>query len=287
MADRHDVRGRSVLITGAARGIGAESARQLSARGARVSLVGLEPERLEALAGELGSDAAWFEADVRDRDALERAVAGTVERFGGIDVVIANAGIRNPMATVATVDPDAFERVIEVNLIGMFRTVRAVLPQLLESRGYLLCVASLAAAAHAPLMAPYAAAKAGVEAFANSLRLEVADKGVDVGVVYFSFIETDMVREGREVAEAQTGGDSPRAIAKPIPVAKAVKGIVRGIERRSQRVVVPRLAYPIILAGELLRPVVDIATRRQMADVVRGAERRPERDPEAKPSVEA
>jgi NAD(P)-dependent dehydrogenase (short-subunit alcohol dehydrogenase family) len=286
MADRYDVRGRTALITGAARGIGAECARQLSARGARVSLVGLEPERLEALAGQLGPDAAWFEADVRDRDALERAVAGTVERFGGIDVAIANAGIRNPMATVATVDPDAFERVIEVNLLGVFRTVRAVLPQLLESRGYLLCVASLAAAAHAPLMAPYAAAKAGVEAFANSLRLEVADRGVDVGVAYFSFLDTDMVREGVEVARQQ-GEEAPRQMVKPIALPKAVRSVVRGIERRAQRVVVPRLAYPIILAGELFRPLVEKATRRQMSDMVAAAERNPERDPEAKSSVGA
>src|SRR5205085_2170100 len=214
---------------GASEGGGAGTARELAARGARVSLVGLEPDRLEALAGELGGDAAWFEADVRDVDALERAVAGTVDRFGGIDVVVANAGIRNPMATVATVDPPAFERVIEVNLLGTWRTVRAVLPQLVESRGYLLCVASLAAAAHGPLFAPYAAAKAGVEAFANCLRLEVEEQGVDVGVAYFSFIETDMVREGREVAEAQAGRPPPRPMTRTLPVAKAARGVVRGI----------------------------------------------------------
>ena len=282
-ADRWDVRGRTVLVTGAARGIGAGTARELAARGARVSLVGLEPDRLEALAGELGGDAAWFEADVRDVDALERAVAGTVDRFGGIDVVVANAGIRNPMATVATVDPPAFERVIEVNLLGTWRTVRAVLPQLVESRGYLLCVASLAAAAHGPLFAPYAAAKAGVEAFANCLRLEVEEQGVDVGVAYFSFIETDMVREGREVAEAQAGRPPPRPMTRTLPVAKAARGVVRGIERRSQRVVVPRYVYPLILANELLRPAVDAVTRRQAGDLLSAARERPERDPETSP----
>ena len=283
MAQRYDVRDRTVLVTGAARGIGAETARQLAGRGARLSLVGLEPERLEALADELGADAAWFDADVRDREALEQAVAGTVERFGGIDVVVANAGIRNPMATVATVAPEAFERVIEVNLVGVWRTVRAALPHLLESHGYLLCIASLAAASHAPLMAPYAAAKAGVEAFANCLRLEVADKGVDVGVAYFSFIDTDMVREGVEMARRQAGKEAPRPMARPTPLPKAARGIVRGIERRSQRVVVPRYVYPLILAGELLRPAVDAASRRQMADLIAGAEREPERDPERSP----
>ena len=282
-AERRGAPGRTVLITGAARGIGAETARQLAARGARLSLVGLEPERLEALAGELGDQAAWFEADVRDTGALERAVAETVERFGGLDVVVANAGIRNPMATVATVAPEAFERVIEVNLIGVWRTARAALPHLLEAHGYLVCIASLAAAVHAPMMASYAAAKAGVEAFANCLRLEVADRGMGVGVAYFGFIDTDMVREGRELARRQSGQEAPGPMARPVPVRKAARGLVRGIERRSRRVVVPRYVYPLVLAGGLLRPAVEAAGRRRMADLVAGAERNPERDPERSP----
>ena len=160
-----------------------------------------------------------------------------------------------------------------------------MLPPLLQSRGYLLCVASLAAAAHAPLMAPYAAAKAGVEALANSLRLELEGKGVDVGVAYFSFLDTDMVREGVEVARRQSGHDAPRQMARPIPLPKAVRSVIRGIEHRAQRVVVPRAAYPIVLAGELLRPLVERATRRQMGDLVSAAERTPERDPEREPIV--
>src|ERR671925_2060834 len=109
MAERYDVGSKVVLITGAARGIGAEAARQLYAKGAQLSLVGLEPELLEQRAQELGPRSAWFEADVTDTEALRRAVDATVERFGGIDVVIANAGI-GPMGTVATIDPVAFER---------------------------------------------------------------------------------------------------------------------------------------------------------------------------------
>src|SRR5919201_982889 len=89
----YSVSGKTVLITGAARGIGAETARRLASKGARVSLVGLEPEELEKVAARCGPDALWFDTDVTDWDALERAVSGTVERFGGIDVVMANAGI--------------------------------------------------------------------------------------------------------------------------------------------------------------------------------------------------
>src|SRR5437016_1808897 len=96
---------RVIFITGGARGIGAETARQLVARGAKVALAGLEPELLEQRVAELGSGAAaFFEADVTDRGALDAAVAGTVERFGGIDVVVANAGVASGGA-VASIDP--------------------------------------------------------------------------------------------------------------------------------------------------------------------------------------
>ena len=120
-------RGKTVLITGAARGLGAEAARRVAARGANVALVGLEPEELERVAAQCGANAAWFECDVTDTEALKRAVQGTVERFGGIDVVMANAGIA-PVGMVRSTDPAAFERTIEINLLGVWRTVRAALP---------------------------------------------------------------------------------------------------------------------------------------------------------------
>ena len=190
-----DLRGKTILITGAARGIGAESARQLSARGARIALVGLEPEELARVARQCGPDAAAFEADVTDSDALAGVVESVVERFGGIDVVMANAGVA-ATGFVRSMDPEAFERTIEVNLLGVFRTVRACLPHVIERRGYVLVIASLAAASHGPGMAAYSASKAGAEAFGNSLRAEVAHLGVDVGVGYFAFLDTDMVRGG-------------------------------------------------------------------------------------------
>ena len=97
--------GKVVFITGPARGIGAETARLLAARGARLSLAGLEPERLAELASELGEGHAWFECDVTDQPSLVRAVAGTVETLGGIDVVIANAGIAcNGTVAIAPVE---------------------------------------------------------------------------------------------------------------------------------------------------------------------------------------
>jgi NAD(P)-dependent dehydrogenase (short-subunit alcohol dehydrogenase family) len=254
-----DLRGKTVLITGAARGIGAETARRAAAAGANVALVGLEPEELERVAAQCGSNAAAFECDVTDWDALERAVERTVERFGGIDVVMANAGIA-PAGMVRSVDPAAFERTVEINLLGVWRTVRASLPQVIERKGYVLVTASLAAAIHGPGMAAYSAAKAGAEAFADSLRVEVKHLGVDVGVAYFGFIDTDMVRGAdTHPALGQLRANAGGPIAKTYPVSQVGKAVVEGMEKRSRWVVVPRWSRALLVLRTALAPLLDKA----------------------------
>jgi len=268
-----DLRDRTVLITGAARGIGAESARQLRARGARLALAGLEPDLLERRAAELGGDVAWFEVDVTDRDALDAAVAGTVERFGGIDVVIANAGVA-PNGSVATIDPTVFERTIEVNLLGVWRTVRAALPHVVARRGYVLPIASLAAAVHPPLMSAYTASKAGVEAFADSLRAELAHTGTAVGCAYFGFIDTDMVRRSFERRSAQMSQErGPARAGRWASVESAGAAIVRGIEHRARKVYAPRWVLPLLYARTLLQPLSEAqARRRHVEEIIAVAE---------------
>jgi NAD(P)-dependent dehydrogenase (short-subunit alcohol dehydrogenase family) len=252
-----DLRGRTVFITGAARGIGAETARRASAAGANVALAGLEPEELERVAAQCGANAAALECDVTDWQALERAVQGAVERFGGIDVVMANAGIASA-GMVRSIDPRSFERTLEVNLMGVWRTVRTCLPHVIERRGYVLVVASLAAAVHGPGMAAYAASKAGAEAFADSLRVEVRRLGVDVGVGYFGFIDTDMVRG----ADAHPGlghmrSDAPGPVRKTYPVSAVGRAMVEGMERRSRWIVVPRWARALLVLRTALAPLID------------------------------
>jgi NAD(P)-dependent dehydrogenase (short-subunit alcohol dehydrogenase family) len=232
-----DVTGKVVLITGAARGIGAEVARRLATKGAKVALVGLEGAQLNEVAEQCGGK-AW-EADVTDWEALETAVAGVVEHFGGIDVVVANAGVA-ATGFVRSMDPKAFERVIEVNLLGVWRTVRTCLPHLIASRGYCLVVSSLAAIVHIPGNAAYSAAKAGCEAFADSLRAEVRHLGVDVGVAYFSWISTDMVDSADQhpvFGPMRSGMRGPAG--KKYPVSDVGKAVVKGITRRSKAVHVP------------------------------------------------
>jgi NAD(P)-dependent dehydrogenase (short-subunit alcohol dehydrogenase family) len=253
-------RGKTVLITGAARGLGAETARRVAARGANVALVGLEPEELQRVAAQCGSKAAWFECDVTDADALERAIAGTVKRFGGIDVVMANAGIATG-GMVRSTDPAAFERTIEINLLGVWRTVRAALPHVVERQGYVLVIASLAAAVHGPGMAAYSASKAGAEAFADSLRVEVKRLGVDVGVGYFSFIDTDMVRGGdAHPALGRFREEAGWPFNKTYPLSSAGRAIADGIERRRRWVVVPPWGRALLVLRTALAPLLDRAS---------------------------
>lgn len=234
--------GKVVLVTGGARGIGAEVARRLHARGARLILVDVDPPPLRELAAELGGDERVLAvpADVRDLAALEAAVAKGIERFGGIDIVVANAGIAS-YGSVLAVDPAAFRRVIEVNLVGCFHTVRAALPSVVERRGYVLIVSSLAAYVAMPGMAAYDAAKAGVEHFANALRLEVAHRGVDVGCAHMSWVDTPLVRESFADLPAMSRGLAalPGPFRKTTSVQQCAARFERGIARRARRINVP------------------------------------------------
>ena len=267
---RQKLNDKVVLITGAARGIGAETARRLVARGARVSLVGLEPERLAALAGELGERAVWFEADVTDQAAIDGAVEGTVAAFGGVDVVLANAGIANN-GTVAISPADALVRTLEVNLNGVVRTVCAALPHVTERRGYVMLVSSTAAFTMMPGMSTYAASKAGVEQFANCLRLEVAHKGVRVGSVHPGWIDTDLVRDQR--ADLKTFDAAMDKFPYPLNATTSVEdcadAIVDGMERRRSRVYIPRaIGFVQALRTVFTGPIASWIIRREVKTIV-------------------
>lgn len=267
--ETYDVRGKVALITGAARGIGLETARRLHARGATVVLVGLEPELLKDNADAFGPDrAAWFEADVTDPEQLQAAVDGAVERFGGIDVVVANAGVAN-VGTIGGMAVSDFERVIEVNLLGVWRTIRATLSHVVERKGYILIVSSMSAVVHLPLMGPYTMAKAGVEAFADALRMEVAHTGTKVGVAYFSFIDTDMVRDSfAHPAAAASRKGQPSFISKPIPLAAAGDAIDRAISGRLRITYAPRWSGVLIKLRGFVQPLLEAGQRARPDDTV-------------------
>src|SRR5215203_4060030 len=237
---RTSLAGRSVLITGAARGIGAALARKAAARGARVALVGLEPEELAAVAEELGPEHVWVEADVTDQEALKAAVQRTVDTFGGLDVVVANAGIA-PLTTVMTSSAHALARTIEVNLIGAMLTTHAALPEIAERKGHVLLVSSAAAFTVLPGMSAYCAAKAGVERFGDALRLEVAHRGVTVASAHPTWIDTDMVRDTEDALPTfkETRKQLPGPLGAYTSVEACADALVENLETRGRRVFVP------------------------------------------------
>jgi NAD(P)-dependent dehydrogenase (short-subunit alcohol dehydrogenase family) len=235
------VQGKVALITGGARGVGAATAAQLVARGAKVVLVDLDAEPLRELAERFGeSSATWLTGDVTELADMQAAVAHGVERFGAIDVVVANAGIAS-YGSVGTVDPETFRRVIDINVTGVFHTVRAALPQLERARGYVLVVSSEAAYMPAPGLAAYNASKAGAEHFANALRLELGYKGVAVGSAHMSWIDTPMVQDAKQdlAAFREMLERLPGPFGATTSVQQCAEAFVSGIEKRASRVNVP------------------------------------------------
>jgi NAD(P)-dependent dehydrogenase (short-subunit alcohol dehydrogenase family) len=252
--------GKVVLITGASRGIGAAVARRLASEGARLALVGLEPDELKKVAEDCGPEAGWWEADVTDTDSLRTAVAAVVEKYGRIDVVVANAGIAAPGFS-RSMDPAVWERVLDVDLYGVWRTVHVTLPHLLESKGYLLLVSSLAAVVHIPGLASYNVAKAGVEAMGNSLRAELKHLGVDVGVAHLTFVDTDMVRgvdEHPVFGKMRTGVP---LVSRVYPLELAVDKFAQGIRKRSRVVHVPGWIGPLKMFRALIPHLIELGAR--------------------------
>jgi NAD(P)-dependent dehydrogenase (short-subunit alcohol dehydrogenase family) len=237
------VTGKVVLITGAARGIGAATAKKLSTQGAKVALVGLEPHNLELVAKDCGDNAAWWEADVTNSAELEAAVKGVVERFGRIDIAMANAGIAN-FGTIKSATVEEFARTIDINLTGVYRTAAATAPELIKTRGYLLLVASVASFVPLPGGAAYAASKAGVDSLAASLRLELHRDGVMVGSAHPSWIDTDMVRGAEDALPSfkRLRSQLPWPANGTTSVEECAEMIVAGLARRSPRIFVPRSA---------------------------------------------
>ncbi|PXY31487.1 SDR family oxidoreductase [Prauserella muralis] len=265
------VTGKVVFITGAARGIGAGLAERLAADGAKVALVGLEADEQRKVAERIGPAAHAWEADVTSWNDLERATKGVVEHFGGIDIVIANAGIATT-GFVRSVDPAAFEKVIEVDLLGVWRTFRVTMPHVIDRKGYLLAISSLAAITHAPGMANYAAAKAGVEAFCNSLRAEVAHLGVKVGVAHPTWIRTDLVESAdKHPVFGRLRSGMPGLIGKTYPLDVALDCLEAGIKRRARTIHVPRWVGGLKLVRAFLPPIIELGSRSRVPAADRAA----------------
>ncbi|MDQ3688978.1 MAG: short-chain dehydrogenase/reductase [Chloroflexota bacterium] len=247
--------GKTILVTGAAQGIGAATARALSRRGASLALVDIRADELRRLVGELGERSAAYPADTTDHPALQNAVESAVERFGGIDAVIANAGVET-LGALGEIDPDDFQRVVDVNLVGTWKTVRATLPAVSARRGYYLVVTSLAAVTHAPFNGAYNAAKSGVVALAKTLRMELRPSGVAVGIAYVTYADTETARRSVEDPRLQAllrgvPGGAPR----PMPTTRVADAFVLAVERRQRRLLFDRPSLVAVNLPELAQRI--------------------------------
>ncbi|GAA1421594.1 SDR family oxidoreductase [Streptomyces thermospinosisporus] len=255
---------RTVVVTGAARGIGAAVARNLAGRGARLALLGHEPDELRALAAGLPVPALAHEVDVTDQAAMERAAALVRERLGPPSAVVANAGVAEG-APFADSDLAAWRRIIDVNLGGSAVTARTFLPDLFDTRGYYLQVASLASFGAAPMMSAYCASKSGVEAFAHSLRAEVAHRGVAVGIGYLNWTDTEMIRDGdRYPVLRELRGHMPPPARRVHPAELVAARLASAVEHRSTAVYIPRWLRLVQVTRAALPPLVLRVSRRAL-----------------------
>ncbi|MEU0132933.1 SDR family oxidoreductase [Streptomyces sp. NPDC006296] len=258
------LQGRVAVVTGAARGVGAAVARELARRGADVALLGREEATLARVRDEIPGAARCWEVDVTDDAGMSRVAGEVRARMGPASVVVANAGLAEG-GPFAESDPVTWRRVVEVNLIGSAISARAFLPQLRETRGYYLQVASLASIGAAPLMSAYCASKAGVESFAHSLRAEYAHEHVGVGIAYLNWTDTDMIRDADEhPVLRELRAHMPRPARKVYPVGTVAGRLVDAVERRSAAVYAPAWLRATQAVRAAMPPVVTALSKREI-----------------------
>jgi len=254
-----DPNGKVALVTGAARGIGYETARQLHLRGASVVVVDLDAEQAREAAERIGERALGIGADVTDEAAMRAAVAEAVERFGGLDIAVANAGIaQGKVATVRGIAGEDWERVFEVDMLGVWRTVRAVLPPIVERQGHIMVTSSVYAFVNGVLNSPYAVAKAGVESLGRGLRAELRPLGASAGVAYFGFVDTRLVQDAEKRQHTDRMQEFiPSFVGRRLTPDEAGAAMVRGIEARAPRTFAPKWWRFASLLRGVLNPILD------------------------------
>ena len=256
---KYDISRLTIAITGSTGGLGSALAKALHAKGAKLALLDLDGAAAQQQAASLGGPArakGWT-VNVRSMDSLQQAIDAAAAHFGGLDLVIANAGITE-MEALVNGSEATFTRVIDINLNGVWRTFKAAVPHVQKRKGYLLAISSMAAFIHSPLQSSYAASKAGVWAMCDSIRLELRHLGVGVGSVHPTFFPTPMMdgvfadAAGNRIWDGNKGG-----IWKMVTLASVVTAIVEGIEQRSDMIVAPKRIGLITRAPGVFRKAVE------------------------------
>lgn len=233
------MKGKVIAITGASKGIGAEMARQLSAKGAKLVLAARNEKELEAVAGQcrkLGASVVVVRSDVAVERDCQAIVAGAVTAFGRLDVLVNNAGATMWARFEDIRDLSILERIMQVNYMGAVYCTSHALPHLRESRGLVVGISSLAGKTGVPTRTGYSASKHAMTGFFDSLRIELEGSGVDVTMIYPGFVATG-IRENATGPDGKAIQVSPVKEADVMSVEDCSQRIVTAMERREREVV--------------------------------------------------
>jgi len=259
MTTVYDLNRKVVLITGGTGGLGSATARELLSRGARVAILDIDPATPQIAERLSPSSAVGVVADVRDREALDDAVARVVEQFGRVDVAIANAGVLSRGSTLRSMPAASIDNLFAVNIAGVVNTVTATIDQIIANQGQIVLISSVFAFLNGMGAIPYAMSKAAVEALGRGLHVELAAHGASTTTAYFSLIETDMIKRG--VDDDPTVVELLSALPRPLLVRLqpevAAAAIADGLVRRAPRVMQPARWKPLSALRGVLNPALD------------------------------
>ena len=264
--------GKIALVTGGARGIGAATVEKLLAAGASVAVVDRDiPEHT------LTSERVLLlSADVTDYEAMVECVRRTVEKFGALDIVIANAGIPPPPSTIRTIDRNVFDTVMAVNFGGVLNTVRACADDIVAGGGHIMLVSSCAAFTPGMGGAPYMVSKAAVEQLGRALRIELAAVGATAGLAYYGVVDTELARGtlDENPLGVRIGKLLPWPLNRRLSSDRAAELLVRSVCARRARLIAPAVWLPYFWLRGILDPVLawKLTRDRTVAKIMRELE---------------
>lgn len=276
----YSLQGKVALITGAAGGIGAATARALYQQGANLVLTDMSQAVVDQLAAEFDKNRVLaLPLDVTDMAATKAVVQQAVDKFGKLDIAFANAGIawRGAPATIFSCDEAEFEKIVEVDLLGVWRTIKATLPEIIRNRGQVLVTASIYAFMNGVVNAPYATSKAAVEMLSRSLRAELGGTGATASVLYPGWIATPIAKiafGGNDIATQLTKMAFPEVLRRQIPPEEVAQAVVKGLQGRKPRIIVPSRWMPLSAMRGVFNALTDwhLSRRQDMQKLVRELE---------------
>ena len=261
--------GKVALITGGSRGIGAAAVRMFVQAGAKVFFnYEKSKDAAEGLVRECGeSNSAAIACNLNGSESAQALVAACVKRFGRLDVVLANAGIswRSGASTIASCDEAEFEKIVEVDLLGVWRTIRAALPEIVRNKGQVLVTSSAYAFLNGMANAPYAASKAGVEMFTRCLRAEFAYTGATASVAYPGWTATAIAKVAFGANATVTKMNEvgfPGWLRRASPPEQVARAIAKGVRYRRSRIYAPWRWVPFSLFRGIFGVLTDVVLSR-------------------------